>query len=384
MEQILTHKPKGRWFNFHTALLYAAQARGVSTLRIGLETSLLSVGRSSLSGEEYFLNGAWRPGLSWAERRSFIGKYANLGLNKALNPPLTPDSERLTKDKLAGDDLFRKAGLPVVPIRAVAAKSAFDQGYRRLASPEEVLAFLQEPGALPCFGKPVHGSTGLGAARLESWEGDDDLLLGDGRRVSAKALVGEIWDKYSDGYVFADIAHPHPQLARLIGPVIGTMRVVTIDAGTGPDVLYVVVKTPAVGATVDSLAGPIGGYAEVDTHSGQILREQDRRQLGGVDLKTNAVTGVSIAGEILPDFQPAMTLARAAHASLGDHGILGIDILLSDRGPLVNEANRNPFHSSFQIAAARGVLNAEFLPRLLSVRNRFRSMTPRPKHCPLK
>lgn len=384
MGQILTHKPKGRRFNYNTAVLYSAKARGTSSLRIGLEAILLSLGRTKLTGEDYFLNGAWRPGLSWSERRSFVGKGANLGLNLALNPPLTPTTERLTKDKLAGDFHFRKAGLPVVPTKAVASASDLGHEHRRLATPEEVLDFLREPGAVPCFGKPVHGSTGLGAVWIQSWQGNDDLLLGDGRQVVARSLVAEIWAEHPDGFIFADIAHPHPQLARLIGPVIGTLRLVTVDEGTGPDVLYAVLKTPGPGATVDSLAGPIGGYAAVDVTTGAIFREQDRRQLGGIDLEKNAVTGAALSGQVLPDFQQALLLARAAHACLGDHGILGIDILLTDKGPVVNEANRNPHHSAYQIAAARGVLNKDYLPRLKAVRERFRSAVPRPKFCPLK
>ena len=106
--------------------------------------------------------------------------------------------------------------------------------------------------------------------------------------------------------------------------------------------------------------------------------------MGGQDIEANKTTGRTIAGESLPDFAAALDLARAAHASLGDYGILGVDILLSDRGPLVNEANANPHHSLYQVASAQGMLNPDFLPRLLAVRERFRSVTPRPKHCPLK
>ena len=96
------------------------------------------------------------------------------------------------------------------------------------------------------------------------------------------------------------------------------------------------------------------------------------------------MSGLAIAGERLPDFAAALDLARAAHACLGDYGILGIDILLSDRGPVVNEANAQPDHSAYQIANGRGVLNPDLLPRLRAVRDRFRAVTPRPKHCPLK
>lgn len=384
MTEILTHKPKTRRFNFRAAMDFAARQRGIAVWRIGLEAALLSLGSRRLSGEEYFLHGAWRPGLSRAERRSFVGSLANRALNGALHPPSTPEMQERVRDKLTADRHFRTAGLPVAQIRAVAAARDPGSDRRWLAGPEAMLAYLREPGVLPCFGKPVHGSGGIGAVRLEGWEGDGILRLADGRRVAADDLVAEVWAKHSEGYIFTAIVHPHPDLARLIGPVIGTLRVVTIDAGAGPEVLYAVLKTPAPGAMVDSTAGPIGGYALVDPASGRIQREQDRKRLGGVDTELNAASGRAIAGETLPDFAAALDLARAAHACLGEYGILGNDILLSDQGPLVNEANANPHHSVYQIATARGVLNPDFLPRLVAVRDRFRSVTPRPKHCPLK
>lgn len=384
MTEILSHKPKTRRFDFRAATEYAAKQRGVSPWRIGLETILLSLGPKRLSSEDYFLHGVWRPGLTWAERRSFVGSLSNRALNVALQPPSTPEMRERVRDKLMADRHFRAAGLPVAQIRAVVAASDPGDGHRWLAAPEAVLAYLREPGALPCFGKPVHGSGGIGAVRLEGWESEDSLRLGDGRQVAAGDLVAEIWAKHGEGFLFTEIVNPHAELARLIGPVIGTLRVVTVDAGAGPEVLYVVQKVPAPGAMVDSTAGPIGGYAAVDPISGRVLREQDRKRLGGLDIDANAVRGRAIAGETLPDFAAALDLARAAHASLGGYGILGIDILLSDRGPLVNEANANPHHSAYQIATACGVLNPDLLPRLLAVRARFSAVTPRPKHCPLQ
>jgi hypothetical protein len=355
----------------------------VSSFRIGLEAMLLSRGSSKLDGKDYFLHGAWQSGLSWAERRAFIGSFVNRALNQALNPVSTPESRAVIEDKLVSEQRFKAAGLPVVPVRAVAAAQDPGSGLRWLDGPEAILAFLREPDALPCFGKPVFSSTGLGAVRLEGRDGEGNLRLGDGRVVSPGDLVAEIWADWSQGYIFADIAEPHPELARLIGPVIGTMRVVTVDAGLGPEVLYAVLKCPAKDATVDSAAGPLGSVAAIDLATGRILREQDRRSLGGTDLPVNAVTGVPLAGEVVPDFAAGLEMSLTAHASLGDHGILGLDIFLSDRGPLVNEANSNPHHSMYQIGFARGILNPGLLPRLKAVRARYRQVTPRPKLCPL-
>ncbi|RYI22150.1 MAG: hypothetical protein EON48_08185, partial [Acetobacteraceae bacterium] len=62
MNEILTYKPKTR-FNLQAAIEFAARSRGVPVWRIGLEAMLLSLGPRRFSGKEYFLHGAWRPGL---------------------------------------------------------------------------------------------------------------------------------------------------------------------------------------------------------------------------------------------------------------------------------------------------------------------------------
>jgi Sugar-transfer associated ATP-grasp len=382
--QILTHKPKGRRFDFRRATVWAAELRKVPAWRIALEVVLLARGRGRLTSDDYFLQGAWRPGLTWAERREFIGTKANSALNMALNPPLTQAVRQITVDKLAATRRFQAAGLPVPAIYAVAAEIDPGEGMRWLGSADAITAFLRTPAALPAFGKPIHGSTGIGAARLDELTADGALRLGDGRTVTPEALAAEIWDRYRRGYQFQEIMHPHPDLARLIGPVIGTLRVLTIDAGQGPEVLYTALKAPAVGAMVDSAAGPLGEYAAVETATGRILRVQDRRQLGGLDTAVNSVSGIGIAGAILPDFAKALEIAKAAHASIGDRGLLGVDIMLTGEGPRLMEVNTSPFHSSYQTAFARGVLNPDLLPRLEAVRARFRAVTPRPKNCPLQ
>lgn len=383
MQKILTHKPEGRRVDTGAAAIYAARERQVSTWRIGLEFLRLSYGPGRLRPEEYFLEGAWKPGLAWAQRKEFVGILVNQALNRSLNPPKGGSGSDIIVDKLASAAKFAEAGLPQPQILAVASETRPTSDLRWLDGLEETRKFLKEPTTHPCFGKPVHGSTGLGAASFLEFDNSGSILLGSGVSVSVEEITQQIWDEHARGYIFQELVRPHPDLASLIGPVIGTLRVVTIDAGDGPEALYSTLKAPGAGAMVDSLAGPIGCYAAVELATGKVLRLQDRRQMGGTDLERFPLTDAKVAGAQMPDFSEAVKLAVSAHRAIGNRGILGVDVLLSDKGPLINEVNSSPFHSSYQIAFARGVLNGDFLPRLRAVRARFKNVTPRDKLCPL-
>jgi hypothetical protein len=383
VSKILSHEPEGRRVDTAGAARYVAKKRKTSVLRIGLEMLRLSRGQGCLTHDDYFLLGAWQPGLSWSERLEFLSTPAVVSLNQALTPPLSDNDRHRTDNKLLAASICAEAGLSQPGIRAVAADVQPMGGHRWLSGPDALKAYLREADALPCFGKPVWGRAGLGAASFEALEDSDHIRLGSGAIVRLDDLADEIWSDYPNGYLFQELVRPHPALKDLIGPVIGTLRIVTLDAGDGPEVLYLGQKAPAANAMVDSFAGPLGGYAAVDTQSGRILRLQDRRQLGGTNLERFPVTGAMVAGSSVPHFAEASDMAIRAHRAIGDRGIIGTDILISERGPLLNEVNLNPGHSAYQIANARGILNEEFLPRFRAVRRRFLGVTPRPNLCPL-
>ena len=383
MTAILSRPPSNRRIDLSAAIRYAAQKRGVSTLRIGIEAVALSIGRGKLSGQGYFLQGAWQPGISWADRRAFLGGRAITALNAALNPALPKGTPSILVDKLACHARFTAAGLPQARILAVAAREAPTTGEDWLRSSAATLEFLNRTDVLPCFGKPVHGRHSLGAVAIMARTEDGRLLLGNGREVDPAALVEEIWRDFDQGYMFQVLVRPHRDLAALFGPVIGSIRIVTVNKGDGPELLYAVQRAPAAGAMVDSSTGKLGTYAAVDLRSGQVIRAQDRRQMGATDLANNALTGARWPGADLPEFSSTVQIALAAHAAFPECGIAGSDLFVSDAGPVISEINVNPDHAAYQTGHARGFLNPEILPRLQAVRARFRNSGPQPRCLPL-
>jgi hypothetical protein len=217
---------------------------------------------------------------------------------------------------------------------------------------------------MPIFGKPFAGSMSLGAVSIVARPSTGRLMMGDGRDVSTVQFVEEVFRQYSDGYVIQDMLLPHPLMVPLTGPVLATARIVTLRVGNRISVLYGGIKWPGKGAMVDGPASLGSIEASVDLTSGQIIRVQDPRLLGGHSLERNPVTDAPMAGRVVPEWKAAMALAVAAHEAFPEQPILGGDLGLTSNGPAIVELNSRPGMSFFQKTMARGLWNPEFAPRL--------------------
>jgi hypothetical protein len=347
------------------AMLWLRRTEGTGLLRQIIRMAQLSYSPSRLTPEDYFLYALFRPGLTQDERRAFLSPARSKRLNMRLAPHALPGVQHgLIADKILAGLLFDRMGLPVAPIRAVFSTSRRVPGVRMLTRPEDIARYLAEPGVLPCFGKPAGSSLAIGGASLiELADGGTAIRLGNGQTEPLERLVKEIARNFPGGYMFQELERPAAALEPLTGPTIGTIRVTTLRLRDGPVVLYVVLKLPAAGAMIDSLvAAKPNVFALLDPETGRFLRAQDTMRMCTQTAESSPATGASLSGAAVPGLAPALELALEVHRLLPAHGVLGIDIALTDEGPLLNEVNGNPHHSIYQRAAAKGLLNPEFKP----------------------
>lgn len=359
MSSIFVSDMPSRNFDPVKALRWAAKRRGMSPARLSLEVLGASLGRQRLPWDEYFLYGAWQPGLEPSERAAFLGGGRSGDISRRLSPQ-SLGLNGLLVDKVLTDMVLTRAGLPVAPIRAVAVAVDAAYPYPTLRGPAALAAFLAET-PLPFFCKPVHGTRGLGAVSVTGREGED-LILGDGRRVPIAGFVTEVMRHYPRGYVFQDLMAPHPDLARLIGPVIGAVRLVTLRIGGEIILLYSCMKMPGKGQMSDDIASFNNSLAAIDHKTGTILRAQDARRLGGIDMIESPVTGVALPGQALPLWQDVVQLGLAAHRLMVGQGIIGADVLITPDGPRILELNPKPMHGLYQKCFARGFWNRDLAP----------------------
>lgn len=371
--QILKTAVPERTADLVSALAGAARARRVSPARIGAEILRLSLGRQKLGWVGYFLYGAHQPGLSDAARAEFLGDRvmdAMNGVLSARDPALTA----IVSDKLQTDLALTRHGLPVAPIRAVVLPQASPLPYPVLPDAAALERFLLST-PLPVFGKPIRGSRSIGAFSLVAREGTT-LVLGDGTRTDAAGLAQEIQRLFPDGFLFQDLMVPHPDLARIVGPVIATVRVVTLQGEDGIAPLYSVMKMPGKDQMVDDIVSVVNTMCAVDLASGRILRGHDPRGLGGVAMERNPVTGSVLSGAVLPLWPDAMATACAIHGVFPGQGLMGVDLALTPSGPRLIELNAAPMHGLYQKCFARGFWNSDIAPRMTRALAGFGHVSP--------
>lgn len=344
-------------------LIRIAREFGVSPLRQLREMWALRRGPGQLSAQEYVSTGAFRPCFDTAAKREFVGRAGSYMLNIGPNDLKLTVSRGFMHDKMLFTHLLRGLGLPATQTQALvhATRRAGDMPVLR--APQDVMAFMLARASFPLFGKPVEGSGSVGSVLIQSVDTKTGmLLLGNGREIDLDAFAHEIISDYPEGFLFQTAIDQHETLRAVTGAAIGTLRVVTTRDETGIRPLYTLWKIPSPRAMSDNYWQDGSMIAEIDPH-GKVVSCAHGAGPGYEKIETHPVSGVRFAGLQIPHWSRLHEVAVEAHGVFPEFGLLGWDIGISAEGPVIVEANENPFHALYQLAADRGVRNADFLPR---------------------
>lgn len=255
----------------------------------------------------------------------YIRRFEDAALNKRLNPRGWT-AECVLADKRRFAERCAAAGLPHARTLAVVAGGQFD--------------LLKPLGTAPLVAKPSDG------------EGGDGIRLFDGG-IAPDALARAL--PANGSYVVQHRVAAHPDLAGLADFALPTVRVVTIlnEAGA-PEVVSATFRCAAVeGAGVDNMkAGGLIVPVDLDTGTLGVAR----KGYGGGDYPAHPVSGVPIAGRVLPEWPGVQALVRRAHAeAFADYRLIGWDVAMTPDGPLLIEGNGKPGVLMPQRAARQGL-----------------------------
>ena len=219
---------------------------------------------------------------------------------------------------------------------------------------------MRNDARYPLFAKPVEGRESVGSARIDGISPDGrDLRLGNGKTVDLDAFIAEVEVDYPEGYIFQTAIHQHEALTSITGPIIGTMRYITIWDGNWPRLLYAVWKIPSPRAMSDNYwqSGSMVGKLERET--GKLLSVRRGMAHNLEEMTSHPVSGASFEDFTFPHWKEIERVACDAHAIFPEFGLVGWDMAVGPDGPVIVEANDNPFHNLYQITHDRGVRNPE-------------------------
>jgi hypothetical protein len=262
------------------------------------------------------------------ELDGYIRRFEDAGLNKYINPKgWTPDC--VLTDKIRFYDRCAQFGL-----RHPQVFATVDQGAFRL------LAAIPEQ---PLLLKPARGEGGRGVRFLAPPAADREAWV----RGVCGALKGP--------WLVQSRIETHGALRDLALNALPTARITTIlNEANAPEVVSAVLRVASdPAAQVDNMKAG-GLLCPIDLADGVLgIACQG---YGGTDHQVHPVTGATIAGRILPDWEQAKALVVDAHArAFGDYALIGWDVGFAPDGPILIEGNGKPGVLMPQRAGRRGL-----------------------------
>lgn len=323
-------------------------------------------GTGRFSPKEYYDYALWRPEVTAARRQEFVFATQNRPANDSLRQSGVPASDAIIEDKLASAALFAAHGLPSTTTRAFYAADPGivpAQDVPTLRDRAALAALLADPAQYPLFGKPLSASRSRGVVNLAGLGPEPgQVTLSNGVAVPLAMLLDEIVQSWGGGYLLQEQLTNHAALLAHLGTAAGSLRLVTLMRRDGPALLYAKLKLPAAMAMHDGPSkGPRAG-AMIDPATGQIGAIRIRFDLAAPRLTHWRDPDHALSGLVLPHFPAAVAAVFAGHRLFPAHGVLGWDVVLTDRGPVLNEVNANPDHNACQQVTGRGLMNADLLP----------------------
>ncbi len=335
---------------------------GRSAPGLALEIVAAMLSKRRFRPDEFFLQGAWRG--SPQQRAAYVSATAGTRLNHGLMAPAPFNQQALIADKYLTGLVLESNGFPTPRLHAAFAVDRPFGGLHTLSTQVALAAWIADATHLPVFAKPVDGSQALGSVPLLPGAPEGMVDLG-GPIVSIADLAAEVAQVYQRGWLLQDLILQPPAIEALIGPGVGTVRLVTLWEDGGPEAMYGVWRHPVVGGRVDAAShGKPNIGCALDVVSGEITQAQYGDLFTGRDITHSVVTpDLPLVGFRLPDWPRLVQICCAAHRLFPAHALLGWDIGMSRNGPIICEVNTNPMHASYQRAHRRGILQPAFRAR---------------------
>ncbi len=358
-QRILDIDPPEKPLPLPAMLKLVAEKTGKSLPQMVAEIARLSFGPGKVSTEEYFdLRLYDDQALGGQDKKTFLGMRGSkqIGLEANQNEHWFS----VVSDKIVFYTLMAGYGFPTIKQKALYHPHLAMPAFNMQRKADDIVQFLKTTTDFPLFGKPCNSSLSLGTVSIDGRdETTGELILRGGRRVAPEALAHEITVRYVGGYMFQERLEAHPDMQALMGDRIGTIRVYTTFGPKGPKVFRACWKVAAGSNRADNFWRNGNMLAAVNTVSGTVTRVI--RGIGPMqeEIVTHPDTGATLLGAKVPCWHEALELAKATARNLPHVPLIGWDIAVTGRGPLLVEANNTPDFRLVEMCERRGALDDE-------------------------
>lgn len=270
----------------------------------------------------------------------------------------------LVDDKLAFEKMLSGFGIATPQTQAIVGGHYPDTVLTKIKDSSELKAYLSG-ASFPVFGKPVNSTQSLGSARLEGFDAASDTIqLSGGKSLTLDRFWSEIESSFGGQYLFQACLEPHPMMKAMCGSGLPTVRIVTIDRGKGAEVYRCAAKLTTEGNVADNFWRAGNLLAPVDPETGVMSKALTQMGIDGEFVSHHPASGAAIEGETVPHWDEAVTLAKQVMGLLSGVSLLGFDVAITDKGPVIIEANNDPHMIMMQVAHQKGVLDKPMLEAL--------------------
>nr|WP_237562373.1 sugar-transfer associated ATP-grasp domain-containing protein [Glutamicibacter soli] len=199
------------------------------------------------------------------------------------------------------------------------------------ATTDEVLSSLQTDGSY--FLKPLAAGKGKGVHRLDYRAGS---YLLDGKPADAEVLR-ELMN-HQDGWFLSEAIEQHRLLASVFSGATNTLRMITMRNAAGQSELFFVVLRLGTASTIPVDNGSRGGLvAKVELDTGVLSHATSLWSTA--EYASHPDTGARIEGVQLPDWERLCRQILDLADCLPYLQFVAWDVLLTEEGPVVIEAN---------------------------------------------
>lgn len=237
----------------------------------------------------------------------------------------------LAADKFVNGIYLEALGVPTPKVYALMDSNGIR--YSENLHVQMPLNSILERHGLSAVCKEVLGGCGVGFMTIDVNESGSLLLM------DQKSTVKDLEKSLYGTHILQERVVQHPDLNTLYPNAVMTLRVVTVFKGGEPHLLAGTVRVGACGGKVDNFhAG--GMMGPIDLKTGRLGRffQFGPSEKGG-RFTHHPDTGIQFDGFQLPFVPEAVELCLATHQFFyGIHSI-GWDIVFTENGPLILEAN---------------------------------------------